>query len=146
MTVYNDLRFLDEAVESVLQQEFRDFELIIVDDGTGRDAVFEALKRRDSRIRILVNRMNPGTAAANRGIEASVADIIVRLDADDLAEPTRLTKLVAVLGEDPELGLVGSCCTLIDETGQAFRTAQMPLTDLEIRWLCISMPAAAPAG
>jgi glycosyltransferase involved in cell wall biosynthesis len=135
MTVYNDLRFLDAAVESILQQEFRDLELVIVDDGTGQDAIFKVLERRDPRIRLLVNPTNLGTAAAaNRGIEAASADIIVRLDADDVAEPTRVGRLVAALADDPQLGLVGSWVTLIDETGQPHGVQRMPETDLQIRW------------
>jgi hypothetical protein len=47
MTVHHDLRFLDAAVESVLSQQFRDFEFIIVDDGTGQEAIFDALAERD---------------------------------------------------------------------------------------------------
>lgn len=135
MTVYNDLRFLDQAVDSVLQQDFRDLELVIVDDGTGEDALFRSLQQRDPRIRIVVNPINIGTAAAaNRGIEAARADIIVRLDADDIAEPTRVRRLVSALEEDPELGLVGSWCTLIDERGRPKRLEQMPVSDTEIRW------------
>jgi len=135
MTVYNDLRFLDAAVDSVLGQEFHDLELVIVDDGTGQDAIFRALAWRDPRIRIVVNPVNLGTAAAaNRGIDSARGDIIVRLDADDIAEPTRVGRLVAALADDPQLGLVGSAVTLIDEAGQPLRVQPMPATDLEIRW------------
>jgi len=55
MTVARDLRFLGEAVESTLGQDFCDFEFIIVDDGTGEHALFSSLAERDSRIRILTN-------------------------------------------------------------------------------------------
>ncbi len=138
MTVYNDLRFLDEAVDSILHQEFRDFELVIVDDGTRQDAVFKALGERDPRIRIVVNPTNLGTAAAaNRGIEAARSDIILRLDADDVAEPTQVGRLVAALDQDPELGLVGSAVTLIDETGRPHGVQPMPETDMEIRWIIL---------
>jgi glycosyltransferase involved in cell wall biosynthesis len=135
MTVYQDQRFLDAAVDSILEQEFCDFEFIIVDDGTGQDAVFQALQRRDPRIRIVINPTNLGTAAAaNRGIEAARADIIVRLDADDVAEPTHIGHLVAALAGDRRLGLVGSSVTLIDEADQLHGVQRMPETDLEIRW------------
>jgi glycosyltransferase involved in cell wall biosynthesis len=135
MTVYNDFRFLDAAVDSILQQEFRDLELIIVDDGSGKDAIFEALARRDPRIRIVVNPTNIGTAAAaNRGIDVARAEIIVRLDADDIAEPARVGRLVAALAEDPRLGLVGSAVTLIDEADRILRVQPMPETDIDIRW------------
>jgi glycosyltransferase involved in cell wall biosynthesis len=135
MTVFNDLRFLDQAVNSVLQQDFRDFELIIVDDGTGEEARFRALQQRDPRIRVVVNPTNLGTAAAaNRGIAEARADIIARLDADDVAEPKRLGRLVAALAEDPHLGLVGSWCRTIDENGRLKGMHRTPPTDPEIRW------------
>src|ERR1700704_834380 len=55
MTVYKDLRFVDEAVQSVLDQTFGDLELIIVDDGNGNDAVFADIAGRDPRIRIVAS-------------------------------------------------------------------------------------------
>ncbi|WP_172374116.1 glycosyltransferase [Mesorhizobium sp. NZP2234] len=135
MTVYTDQRFLDAAVNSILTQEFDDLELIIVDDGTGQDAVFQELARRDPRIRLVINPTNLGTAAAaNRGIEAARGEIILRLDADDVAEPTHVGRLVAALDEDSELGLVGHAVTLIDEADRVVGAQRMPETDLEIRW------------
>ena len=135
MTAYHDLRFLDLAVDSILNQDFADLELIIVDDGTGETERFRRIEQRDSRIKVIVNPRNEGTAAAaNRGIEAARADIIARLDADDIAEPAQIGELAAALREDPQLGLVGSWCTLIDEAGQPIRVQAMPETDLEIRW------------
>jgi glycosyltransferase involved in cell wall biosynthesis len=135
MTVYKDFRFLDAAVDSVLAQTFRDFELIIVDDGNRDDARFAALARRDPRIRIVGLPDNVGTAAAaNRGIEAARGAIIARLDADDIAEPQRLALQVAALAADPQVGLIGSAVTLIDEAGAARGVTAMPVTDLEIRW------------
>lgn len=135
MTVYNDLRFFDAAVDSILGQDFRDLELVIVDDGTGQTELFDSVARRDPRIRLVVNPANIGTAAAaNRGIEASRADIIVRLDADDISEPARIGRLVAALDEDPEIGLVGSAVTLIAEDGRLLHVRVMPLTDVDVRW------------
>jgi glycosyltransferase involved in cell wall biosynthesis len=135
MTVYKDFRFLDAAVDSILAQDFRDLELIIVDDGNRDDARFDALARRDPRIRVVMNPTNLGTAAAaNRGIETARADIIARLDADDIAEPERISRQVAALAADPQLGLVGSAVTLIDEAGAVRGVQPMPETDLEIRW------------
>jgi glycosyltransferase involved in cell wall biosynthesis len=134
MSVYNDLRFLDEAVNSILAQTFEDFEFIIVDDGTGSDAV-ERLRMRDPRIRVVVNERNTGGAAAgNRGIAEARCDVIVRLDADDVAEPTRIERVMAELERDTELGLVGSFVTVIAEDGTSLGMQPMPETDVEIRW------------
>ncbi len=135
MTAYNDFRFLDAAVDSILGQDFADFELIVIDDGSDDPEPVEALAARDPRIRVLLNNTNVGTAvSANRAIAQARGDIIVRLDSDDIAEPSRIGKLVEALRADPELGLVGSAVTLIDEAGHAQRVETMPETDLAIRW------------
>jgi glycosyltransferase involved in cell wall biosynthesis len=135
MAVGRDLRFIDAAVDSILGQEFRDFEFIIVNDGSGEDAVFAKLLQRDPRIRILTNATNLGApAATNRGIAAARGDIIVRLDADDIAAPSRIGKLVAAFDAEPDLGLVGSWYTQIDETGMPHGVVHRPESDLLIRW------------
>jgi glycosyltransferase involved in cell wall biosynthesis len=135
MAVGRDLRFLDEAVDSILRQDFNDFEFVIVDDGTGADAVFARLSERDPRIHLVINPTNVGAAVAlNRGIAVAKGDIIVRLDADDIAEPRRLGQLVAALDADRDLGLVGSWFTAIDETGMPHGDIRAPESDLEIRW------------
>jgi glycosyltransferase involved in cell wall biosynthesis len=135
MTVYRDFRFLDEAVDSVLAQTYRDLELIIVDDGNRNDPLFEGLARRDPRIRTVISPENIGTAAAaNLGVAAARGEIIARLDADDIAEPARIGALVAALDADPDLGLVGSSVMLIEEMGRPVQLQPMPETDLDIRW------------
>ncbi len=135
MAVGGDLRFLDEAVDSILGQDFDDFELIIVDDGSGAGAVFEKLAKRDPRIRLIVNPANLGLAVSlNRGIAEAKGDLIVRLDADDIAEPNRFGRLVDAFDADRELGLVGSWVVNIDETGMPVGANRTPETDLQIRW------------
>ena len=135
MVVGPDLRFLDTAVDSILRQDFLDFEFVIVNDGTGEDAVFSKLRQRDPRIRIITNSTNLGAAAAaNRGIATANGDIIVRLDADDVAEQSRIRKLIGALDSDQRIGLVGSDFINIDETGKPLWTVRMPEGDLEIRW------------
>ena len=135
MTVYRDFRFFDAAVESVLGQDFADLELIIIDDGNNDPDRFAEAARRDPRIRVLSNPTNVGAAvSANRGIEIARADIIARLDADDLCEPTRIGRQVAALDRDPALGFVGSAVTLIDENDRPLGIQVMPESDLDIRW------------
>lgn len=135
MTVYRDFRFLDRAVDSILAQTYRGLELIVVDDGNQKDALFAALAARDPRIRIVSSPVNIGTAAgANLGIASARGYIIARLDADDVAEPGRIAAQVAALDADPDLGFVGGAVTLIDEADQVVGSQPMPETDLEIRW------------
>lgn len=135
MTSYRDTRFLMEAVQSVLAQDFHDFELIVVDDGSPDPAPVAALSKLDPRIHVLRLEHNVGTAeAANRGIATARAPIIARLDSDDVAESGWLTAIMAALDADPELGLVGTAVTLIDEAGRKIAVDQKPESDFAIRF------------
>lgn len=135
MTCYSDTRFLDEAVKSVLAQQFRDFELIVVDDGSPDPGPVASLTQRDPRIRVVRLDRNRGAAtAANSGIEIARAPLIARLDADDVAEPGWLASTISALRDDPGLGLVGSAVTLIDEAGHFLKVQEMPGSDLAIRF------------
>jgi glycosyltransferase involved in cell wall biosynthesis len=135
MTAYNDLRFIDAAVISLLRQAYTDFELIIVDDGTKRPEIFLRLAALDPRVRVITLDRNIGmAAAANRGIAESSGDIIARFDADDIAEPHRLAQQIELLDSNPELGLVGSWATWMNEEGEPLNLWRLPVTDLEIRW------------
>ncbi len=108
---YNYAHLLTEAVESVLQQTFQGFEIIIVNDGSPDDTVEVAnhLIRRDAgnhRIK-LISQANSGqpAAARNTGIKAAVGEYILPLDADDKIAPDFLEKTVAVLRSSPEIGV-----------------------------------------
>ena len=135
MGVYREFRFLDAAVDSILAQDFPDFELILVDDGNQRDDLFAALVARDPRLRVVTHAVNRGHAAAlNSGIAAARADIIARMDSDDIAMPDRFSQQYAALAQDPGLGIVGSAVQLMDMAGLPGRIQHMPQTDLEVRW------------
>lgn len=105
-------RYLPEAVSSVLAQTFRDWELVIVDDGSTDNTVevTQALIGRhpDRRIR-LVQQSNAGVSAArNTGIEASTGRYILPLDADDVIAATMLEKTVGVLDSDPGIAIAST--------------------------------------
>src|SRR6516165_523219 len=92
MPVYNSAPFLRESINSVLDQTFRDFELIAVDDGS-TDRSWEILQsfEHDRQLRLIRRKTNQGAAAArNDGIVGSDSDYIAFLDSDDLARPQRL--------------------------------------------------------
>jgi glycosyltransferase involved in cell wall biosynthesis len=97
MAAYNDLRFLDPAVESVINQTFDDLELVLVDDHTGQGDIFVRQAARDPRI--LTNDANLGAMeAANRGIRVARGVIIARTQATaaasvSLSQITRLRPL-----------------------------------------------------
>jgi len=126
MPVHNALPYLDEAVRSILDQSFGDFEYVILDDGS-TDGSTERLREwagRDSRIRLLegAKRLGPAGSSARVVAQAS-APIVVRMDADDLSRPDRLQRLMEVLAANPDAGMVGSLCEIIDADGRPVRPA-----------------------
>jgi len=129
MPVYQVERFVAEAVRSVLEQSFGDFELLIVDDG-GRDgsiAICESFA--DPRIRI-IHQANRGLAGArNTGILAARAPFIAFLDSDDRWLPEKLALHLIHLRANPELGVSFSPSRFIDEAGQPMRLKMTPKLD-----------------
>jgi len=119
MPVRNGADWLRQAVESVLHQEWRDFELIVVDDGSGDDtvALLKELARGDDRIVLLRQAPQGIVVALNRGLAAARAPLIARLDGDDRARPDRLARQLAFMQAHPDVGLLGSAAEKIDETG-----------------------------
>lgn len=110
LPAYNAGRYIDQAISSIRQQTFRDFELIVIDDGS-RDDTLERIQEHaaeDARIRI-VTRENRGLVATlNEGIGLAKADLIARMDADDIAYPERLERQVNAFRERPGLCLCGT--------------------------------------
>jgi glycosyltransferase involved in cell wall biosynthesis len=118
MSVYNGERYLAEAVDSILAQTYRDFELIVIDDAsTDRSAEILAAYR-DERIRVLRNETNRGlTVSLNVGLAAARGELIARQDADDRSHPRRLEEQVAFLDAHPDVAAVGAQARVIDSRG-----------------------------
>jgi glycosyltransferase involved in cell wall biosynthesis len=119
MPVYNTATFLTESVQSILDQTFRDFEFIIIDDGS-TDGSLDVLRSfRDERIVLLSNGINRGLVfTLQRGLAAAGGRYIARMDGDDIASPERLRLQVEYLDAHPEADLVATCVSLIDELGR----------------------------
>lgn len=105
IATYNRARFLPETIESVLQQRFRDFELIVVDDGS-TDETPELLKSYAGRIRSLRQENRGPAAARNLGIRSARGRWISIQDSDDLAAPDHLESLFAFTEQNPDCGMV----------------------------------------
>ncbi len=121
MPVYNVERFIDEAIDSVLDQTFTDLELVIVDDASTDSTWKIATKRAvdEPRIRVIRNERNLGAAAAaNIGIRAAFAPLIARMDGDDISVPARFEKQVATLNTHPHFAVVGTFASHINELGR----------------------------
>jgi glycosyltransferase involved in cell wall biosynthesis len=108
LSVFDGEAHLQAAIDSVLAQTFTDFELIIVDDGSGDRSVpiLATAAAADPRIVVLTNPVNRGlTPSLNRGLAAARGALIARQDADDLSAPERLSRQVAFFEAHPRVGL-----------------------------------------
>lgn len=116
MPVYNGERYLEAAIDSVLGQTMRDFEFIIIDDGS-RDSSFRIIEHhatKEPRIRVIRLSHQGIVAALNKGIEESRGDFIARMDADDICFPKRLEKQVSYMLSHPDCVLLGTSRRNID--------------------------------
>lgn len=106
---YNAARYVEEAVSSVLAQSFTDFELLLIDDGS-TDGTTQLLEQfvSDPRVRLLRNERNLGLIATlHRAYAECQAQIIARMDADDICAPDRFGQQIAFLRANPEIAIVG---------------------------------------
>ncbi len=121
MSAYNCASYIDEAIDSILKQTLREWELIICDDGSadGTWAVISKYRKKyPERIIALKNKENRKQAySRNRCIKKARGQYIAIMDADDLCDPTRLEKQAAFLSSHPEIDFVGTGMTIFDEQG-----------------------------
>lgn len=133
MSVYNGERYLREAVESILNQSFSNFEFIIVDDGSTDDSVAILSSFSDRRIRLL-RQNNKGLATAlNSGINLARGKYIARMDADDVSLSLRFELQYKFLERHPKCIVVGSNANIVDRNGKYIYTSSMPLDWESIR-------------
>jgi glycosyltransferase involved in cell wall biosynthesis/GT2 family glycosyltransferase len=126
VAVYNGERYLRAALESIRRQTVSDFELVVVDDGSTdlTPAVLAAFG--DPRLRIVRNEERLGLAGAlNRGLDEARGRYVARMDADDVAFPHWLERVLARLGSPPDVALVGAG-VLEMEVGGRFGAAHVP--------------------
>jgi glycosyltransferase involved in cell wall biosynthesis len=120
MSVYNNAPYLAHAIESILAQTLTDFEFLIVNDGStdGSGDIIDRLAAGDSRIKVS-HQPNAGLIVSlNRMIDTARAPLIARMDGDDIALPERFARQVAFLDAHPDIGVLGTGCTCIDEDGR----------------------------
>lgn len=147
MPVYNGDHFLRDAVDSILSQSFRDFQFVVVDDGSTDGSTDILLDYASKDARVLYHRQpkNMGLVAAlNDGIALSSGEYIARMDADDISMPDRLSKQVALLDSN-DVDLVGA--NYIKFPGPRSKTTRLPQTPEAIAktmqyTCCIGHPVA----
>lgn len=134
MPVYNGERYLKQAIKSILDQTFTDFEFLIINDGSTDKTVKIVKLFNDSRIRLINHRKNKGiTRRLNEGLKKARGKYIARADADDIYHPKRLERQFVFLKKH-KLILVGTWALLINARGKVFSYDQRPNDFLFIKW------------
>lgn len=134
MTVYNGEKYLREAINSIITQTLTDFEFIIVDDGS-TDSTPQILKEfhNDPRINIIIRRRTGRIPSLNYAWRCTLSNYVANLDADDLAEPTRLEKQLSFLKKHPNVGLLCTGCTILNEQTGRETFFEPPQNDFKLR-------------
>jgi hypothetical protein len=135
MAVYNAARYLREAMDSVVSQDFRDFEFIIVDDCSTDDTPGIIASYGDPRIAYVRNECNAGqTPSLNRALGIARGQYIARIDGDDAYRPGKLRRQVDFLDANPEVCVCGTAAVKIDGEGREFGVFVPPVRPHDIRF------------
>lgn len=129
MPVYNTGSFLVDAIESILNQTYKNFEFIIINDASTDNSlkIIKKYAEIDKRIKIINNKKRLGLAKSlNKGIKISKGEFIARMDSDDVSFKNRLEKQIKYLKRDQNLIAVGSQVKIIDNLGKIIGKKQLP--------------------
>lgn len=119
MPAYNAEKYIGEAIESILNQTFTDFELIVINDGSADKTKDIILSYTDSRIVYLENEKNSGIVVTlNKGIDIATGEYIARMDSDDISLPTRFERQIAFMDTHTEIGVLGTAIKTFGESVQ----------------------------
>ncbi len=118
LPVKDGMPFLPDALKSIRQQTFRDFELLVIDDGSTDGTAAYLASVKDPRLRVIRNEVSQGVALSlNRGMELARSPLIARQDADDASLPERLARQVEFMRSHPECFVVGTQGRMLDAAG-----------------------------
>ena len=128
MPVYNtNKKYLKQSIESILKQTFKDFEFIIIDDGSDIKTKKFLKSFKDDRIVLIENEKNLGLIKTlNKGIKLAKGEFIARMDADDISTPDRFEKQLLYMTKNPEIGVLGSAFQIFQKREEKI---VMPTTD-----------------
>jgi glycosyltransferase involved in cell wall biosynthesis len=134
MSTYNNAAYLRDAVDSILNQTYRDFELIVINDGSkdNTEAILREYEQQDCRVRV-VSRGNKGlTDSLNEGVDLARGRYVARMDADDIAYRDRFAVQMAYMAAHPECVCCGTFVRLVDPFGSSLGDLERPTTHEEI--------------
>jgi glycosyltransferase involved in cell wall biosynthesis len=134
MSVYNAELYVASAIKSIIGQTFRDWELLIFDDGSSDSTrqILGRYARRDPRIRLFLNEHRGYVTWLNEGLRGARGAFWARMDADDMALPLRLEKQVAYLRQHPDCVAVGAEAMQMDAAGWPLGRLSVPLEHEQI--------------
>lgn len=135
LPVYNCEKHICDSINSVLKQNYHNFELIIINDGSSDNTISEILKFKDNRIKFINNKVNFGLQKTlNTGILASAGKYIARIDADDSwLNKDKLKNQISFLESNQDYILIGTGAICINEEGKYLYKYLKPENDNEIR-------------
>jgi glycosyltransferase involved in cell wall biosynthesis len=128
MTVYNGEKWLRDSVESILRQSIKDFEFIIVNDGSKdrSEKIIKEFAEKDGRIVYLYKENSGLSDSLNYGLNFARGEWVARLDADDISYCNRLEKLLRISNKNKKFVLIGSAMNLIDRDGDLLKKYAAP--------------------
>ena len=133
MSVYNGMAYVEQAVQSILDQTFQDFEFIVINDGSTDDTKKVLENFSDPRMHIFMQSNTGLTIALNRGLKLCRGEFIARMDADDLCLPERLEQQLIFLNKHPKVGVVGTAYVEIDDKGKVLLEKPCLVEDIQLR-------------
>lgn len=123
LPVYNASGYLRDAVDSILRQTFKDFELLVINDGSKDDTSTIIQSYSDPRIRTVQHSKNEGLIKSlNEGLKIAHGNYIVRMDADDVSLPNRISRQVKFMNAHPEVAVAGTWFKDINGKGKVAKT------------------------
>ncbi|HKR07538.1 MAG TPA: glycosyltransferase family 2 protein [Bacteroidia bacterium] len=146
MPVYNGEKYLQESIDSILNQSFHDFEFLIINDGSTDNSAKIISSCNDPRIRFINNEKRSGLIASlNNGFDLASGEYVARMDCDDTSVKQRLSVQVNFMNKHKNTGVCGSFYYLTRDKKKA--VTDLPLSDREIRcFLLFNSPIAHPAA
>ena len=146
MPVFNGAKFLNDAIDSILDQTYTNFEFIIVDDKSTDSSLKIIKSYSDKRIKVLKNRTNSGVAfSLNKALKVAKGKYIARMDADDISYPTRIEKQIKFLDKNPNIIAVGTQVKIINNDNQIIGTRHYPVDSKQCHdYLMLTSPIQHP--
>lgn len=131
MSVYNSEKYLEKAIDSILNQTYTNLEFIIIDDSSTDKSLEIITSYYDQRIVLVQNEVNLGlTKSLNKGIRLATGKYIARMDSDDISLPLRLEKQVLFMQQHPDIDICGTWYTTFEEHKYL---QKLPLTHEQIK-------------